>query len=67
MADVADYMPKLLPNGFMILDDASRESVSAVGRLLDANYRLLLVDDANDLACMRVSRATSSGWPVGRL
>jgi hypothetical protein len=50
MADLANYLPKLAPNGFVILDDASWESVQAARRLLDANHRLLFVDDANDFA-----------------
>jgi predicted O-methyltransferase YrrM len=52
--DLANFLPKVVPGGFVILDDVSWRSVRAARSLLDRDHRLLFVDAANDFAVFAV-------------
>ena len=50
LEDLDNYLPKMVPGGFVILDDVSWESVRAARKRLDRDHRLLFVDSVNDFA-----------------
>jgi methyltransferase family protein len=49
-ADLVNYLPKVGPGGFVVLDDVSWASVEPVRRMLDREHWLWFVDEANDFA-----------------
>jgi hypothetical protein len=55
MADLENYLPKMRPDGFVVLDDVSWESVGAARAVLERNHRFLFMDDVNDFALYSVS------------
>ncbi|MCW2523827.1 MAG: hypothetical protein JWO63_2162 [Frankiales bacterium] len=54
LADLENYLPKMQPGGFVMLDDAAWESVGVARAVLERSHRFLFVDEANDFAVYAV-------------